>query len=195
MKTLCRALGAALLAICLFAVPIPSEAGEGPHSTRTAAEMAEQLGLPLDWRPASQEEAELAAEALGLGKSCGSRCWDCSAGQCGGQQPCPFFSCTANCAAGHHPVCCYGCTPQPPPSGGGDCPPKGERDYEKTAAKIIELIELGDPGGILESCGSRCDKCNDCNRGGACPANGCCDPVDCWDNCLEKQHPVCCAGC
>lgn len=92
------------------------------------------------------------------------------------------------------------------------------RDYKALAEKLIEplskieavldgygdgassaaasMAEIEGIMGPLESCGSRCDNCGHCHSGqNDCHANGCCDPVDCWDNCLEKQHPVCCAGC
>lgn len=80
-----------------------------------AQAMADRMGLPVDWQPPSEAVAQAVADYLGLGESCGNRCWDCTSGGCGGKQPCPFFSCTLNCSAGHHPVCCYGCD-------GAECP-------------------------------------------------------------------------
>ena len=76
-----------------------------------AAANAAKMGVPIDWKPPSPEVGEAVAEFLGLGKSCGARCADCSSNSCQGtSQFCNFFSCTLNCSAGHHPVCCYGCT-------------------------------------------------------------------------------------
>lgn len=181
-------------------------AGCASHSastgSMTAQDMADAMGLPLDWQPSSVEEAEAVAAALGLKESCGSRCWNCSNAGCGGKQACPFFSCTANCSANHHPVCCYGCQTNPPPTGGACDPPK-ERDYKALAEKIAKIAAAGDPEGVLTSCSKRCDgtACHSCHGDPAhgipnnCPANRCCDPIDCLDNCLENQHPVCCAGC
>lgn len=175
--------------------------GDIADRDKMAREMASAMGLPLDWQPSSQEEAEAVAAALGLKESCGDRCWNCSNAGCGGKQDCPFFSCTANCASGHHPVCCYGCAGQPPPSSA--CDPPKKRDYKALAEKIAAIAAAGDPDGVLTSCSKRCDgtACKHCHGDPAhgipneCPANRCCDPIDCLDNCLEKQHPVCCAGC
>ena len=70
-------------------------------------------------------------------------------------------------------------------------------DYGEGASSAeASMAEIEGLMGPFESCGSRCNACNHChNHTDDCEANGCCDPVDCWDNCLEKQHPVCCAGC
>ena len=88
------------------------------YGDNDAAALAASLGVPVDWQPPSVEIAEAVADYLGLGKSCGDRCWNCSVGGCGGKQPCPFFSCTINCSNGHHPVCCWGCDDE---DGGKPC--------------------------------------------------------------------------
>ena len=74
-----------------------------------AQALADRMGVPVTWEPPSKEVAEAVAEYLGLDKSCGDRCSGCTNGGCSDGRACPFFSCTINCAAGHHPVCCWGC--------------------------------------------------------------------------------------
>ena len=74
-----------------------------------AQALADRMGVPVTWEPPSKEVAEAVAEYLGLEKSCGDRCSGCTNGGCSDGKACPFFSCTINCAAGHHPVCCWGC--------------------------------------------------------------------------------------
>jgi len=67
------------------------------------------------FRPATHLEAVAISELLGLGKSCGDRCWNCAPEGCGNAHDghvcavCPFFACMGNCSAGRHPVCCDRC--------------------------------------------------------------------------------------
>ena len=87
-----------------------------------AQEFADFLGLPLDWQPETDLEAQDAVDALIAAgfldpshKSCADRCSSCQSGDCpgGGTNVCGFFTCLANCSGGHHPVCCWGCTKAP----------------------------------------------------------------------------------
>ena len=157
--------------------------------------------------PTSLEEAREIAAEMGYGESCGDRCWNCSTSgcECGTDEcVCPFANCLGNCAGGHHPVCCYGCDSDPPPPDpevGELCPdgydPPIKRDYDKVLEKVLELLADGDPDNLLKTCSDRCDGtgCHTCHNSAQCNSDRCCGPLDCFSNCIENHHPVCCWGC
>lgn len=71
-----------------------------------------------------------------------------------------------------------------------DCVPPLIRSLAEEWAKgyMLPADELH----VEESCYNRCAKCRE---SGACPGKGTCGDFQCWNNCSENKHPVCCHGC